>query len=58
MKLSDYVVRFIAEQGSFAKVRPDMKIVFIREFETAAEKLEGTRQILRTLAAIAMKKAA
>jgi transcription-repair coupling factor (superfamily II helicase) len=52
------LVRFIAEQGSFAKVRPDMKIVFIREFETAAEKLEGTRQILHTLAAIAMKKAA
>ena len=51
-------MRYIAEQGSFAKVRPDMKVVFVREFETAAEKLEGTRQILRTLAAIAMKKAA
>ena len=35
-----------------------MKVVFIREFETAAEKLEGTKQILRTLAAIAVKKAA
>jgi hypothetical protein len=32
--------------------------VFIREFETAAARLEGTRQILRALAAIAMKKAA
>jgi transcription-repair coupling factor (superfamily II helicase) len=52
------LVRYITEQGSFAKVRPDMKIVFIREFETASERLEGTRQILRTLAAIAMKKAA
>jgi transcription-repair coupling factor (superfamily II helicase) len=52
------LVRYITEQGSYAKVRPDMKIVFIREFETASERLEGTRQILRTLAAIAMKKAA
>ena len=52
------LVRYIAEQGSFAKVRPDMKIVFVREFETAAARLDGTRQILRALAAIAMKKAA
>jgi transcription-repair coupling factor (superfamily II helicase) len=35
-----------------------MKIVFVREFETAAARLDGTRQILRALAAIAMKKAA
>ena len=52
------LVRYIADQGSFAKVRPDMKIVFVREFETAAARLDGTRQILRALAAIAMKKAA
>jgi len=52
------LVRYVAEQGSFAKVRPDMKIVFVREFETAAARLEGCRQILRALAAIAMKKAA
>ncbi|HUI20833.1 MAG TPA: transcription-repair coupling factor [Methylocella sp.] len=52
------LVRYVAEQGSFAKVRPDMKIVFIRDFETTVARLEGTRQILRALAAIAMKKAA
>jgi transcription-repair coupling factor (superfamily II helicase) len=52
------LVRFIAEQGSEAKVRPDMRIVFIRDFETPAARLEGTRQILRTLVAIAEKKAA
>ncbi len=52
------LVRYLAEQGPQAKVRPDMKIVFVRDFETKAARLEGTRQILRTLAAIALKKAA
>ncbi|MDB5544922.1 MAG: mfd, partial [Hyphomicrobiales bacterium] len=52
------LVRFIAEQGSEAKVRPDMRFVFMRDFETPAARLEGTRQILRTLVAIAEKKKA
>ena len=52
------LVRYVAEQGQQAKVRPDMKIVFVRAFETTAARLEGTRNILRTLAAIAAKKAA
>ena len=49
------LVRYVSEQGPQAKVRPDMKIVFVRDFETKAARLEGTRQILRTLAAIAAK---
>jgi transcription-repair coupling factor (superfamily II helicase) len=52
------LVRFVAQQGSDAKVRQDMKIVFMRDFEAADERLEGTRAIMRTLAAIALKKAA
>jgi transcription-repair coupling factor (superfamily II helicase) len=52
------LVRFVSEQGSFAKVRPDMRIVFIRELESMKERLEGTRRILRTLVGIAEKKAA
>jgi hypothetical protein len=52
------LVRYVAEQGPQAKVRPDMKIVFVRDFETKAARLEGTRQILRTLAALAAKAAA
>ena len=48
----------MTEQGKRARVRPDMKVVFVREFDTAKERLDGTRQILRTLAAIAKKKAA
>ena len=49
------LVRYIAEQRSDAKVRPDMKIVFIRDFESTDERLEGTRLILRTLVEIAEK---
>lgn len=52
------LVRYIAEQGPEAKVRPDMKIVFIRDFDDKGERLEGTRLIMRTLAQIAAKKAA
>ncbi len=50
------LVRYVSEQRSFAKVRPDMKIVFVREFDTPQERLDGTREILRALAAIAEKK--
>jgi transcription-repair coupling factor (superfamily II helicase) len=52
------LVRFVAQEGPDAKVRQDMKIVFMRDFEATEERLEGTRSIMRTLAAIAMKKAA
>ena len=52
------LVRFVTEQGADAKVRPDMKVVFVRDFENPKKRLEGTRQILRTLAAMAVKKAA
>jgi len=49
------LVRFVAEQGARAKVRPDMTVVFIRDFADADERLDGARQILRTLVAIAEK---
>ncbi len=52
------LVRYVTEQGPDAKVRPDQRVVFIRDFEDPAARLEGTRTILRTLAAIATKKAA
>jgi transcription-repair coupling factor (superfamily II helicase) len=52
------LVRFVAEQGTSAKVRPDMRIVFIREFDSMKQRLAGTRRILRTLVEIAEKKAA
>ncbi len=52
------LVRFVSAEGPRAKVRPDMKIVFMRDWETPDQRLEGSRQILRTLAGIAAKKAA
>ena len=52
------LVRFVAEQGTNAKVRPDMRVVFIREFDSMKQRLAGTRRILRTLVDIAEKKAA
>jgi len=50
------LVRFVAEQGARAKVRPDQKIVFVRDFASLKERLDGVRNLLRTLAAIAEKK--
>jgi transcription-repair coupling factor (superfamily II helicase) len=52
------LVAYVAEQGSFAKVRPDMKIVFIRDIERPEERIRATTTILRNLARIAEKKAA
>jgi len=52
------LVRYVAEQGTQAKVRPDMRIVFVREFETMKQRLAGTRRILRALVGIAEKKSA
>ncbi|HET6379081.1 MAG TPA: transcription-repair coupling factor [Methylocella sp.] len=52
------LVRYVAGQGPGAKVRPDMKIVFVRDFETKSARLAGTKEILRALVAIAAKKAA
>ncbi|HYA81662.1 MAG TPA: TRCF domain-containing protein, partial [Methylocystis sp.] len=52
------LVRYVSEQGSRAKVRPDMKIVFIREFENLKERLDGVRNILRTLAGMSAKQGA
>jgi len=50
------LVRFIGEQRSRAKVRPDQKIVFAGEFHSLKERLAGVRHILRALVAIAEKK--
>jgi len=47
------LVRYVAEQGSLAKVRPDMRVVFIRDFETLEARLAGVLEIMRDLAKIA-----
>ncbi len=52
------LVRYIGEQGSLAKVRPDQKIVFIRDWPKAEDRLKGTAVILRNLVKIAETKKA
>ena len=52
------LVRYVQKEGPRAKVRPDMRIAFMRDFDTPAERLDGTRVILRALVGIAEKKAA
>jgi transcription-repair coupling factor (superfamily II helicase) len=49
------LVRYVSEQGTQAKVRPDMRIVFIREFDSMKQRLAGTRRILHALVGIAEK---
>src|SRR5918993_1004067 len=52
------LISYVTEQASFAKVRPDMKIVFIRDIEAPDERIKAATTILRSLARIAEKKAA
>ena len=47
------LVRFIREQGPSAKVRPDMKVVFLDDWEEPAERLKGITKLLRRLVKIA-----
>ncbi len=52
------LVRLVQKEGPRAKVRPDMRVAFMRDFNTPEQRLDGTRAILRTLVGIAEKKAA
>ncbi len=49
------LVKFIAEQGRDARVRPDMKIVFARDIPDPEARLESCRRVLRQLVEIAEK---
>jgi transcription-repair coupling factor (superfamily II helicase) len=55
------LIRWIGEQGSLARIRPDQKIVLIRDWEDAEARLKGTAGIaimLARLAAEGQRKAA
>ena len=52
------LVRLIQDPKYYAKVRPDMRVAFAREFDRPEDRLEGTREILRKLVAIGEKKKA
>jgi transcription-repair coupling factor (superfamily II helicase) len=47
------LVEWISGQGTLAKLRPDMKLVILRDWESAAARLKGTRQLMQTLVKLA-----
>ncbi len=48
------LVAFIAEQGRQAKIKPDQKIVFLRDWPVPEKRLKGTAVILSQLAKLAL----
>ena len=50
------LVKWVTAQGSLARVRPDMRIVVVDDFEQLADRLDGTLRIMREIAKIAGKK--
>jgi transcription-repair coupling factor (superfamily II helicase) len=47
------LVGWIAGQGASAKLRPDMKLVIMRDWERPQDRLKGTRQLMQTLVKLA-----
>ena len=47
------LVREISDQGSMAKLRPDQRVVFIRDWGRAEERLKGVATILTRLVRLA-----
>ncbi len=52
------LVRFIGEQGSLAKIRPDQGVVFIRDWPNPEKRLAGAAVVMTQLARLAEKAAA
>lgn len=50
------LVRFIGEQGSMAKIRPDQSVVFIRDWATPEKRLAGSAVVMTQLARLVEKK--
>ena len=47
------LVKWIGEQGTLAKLRPDMKLVVMRNWEATDERLRGARHLLAQLVQLA-----
>ncbi len=47
------LIRLIQEEGTFAKIRPDQRVLFIRGWEKAEERLKGVATILTRLVRLA-----
>ena len=52
------LVRYIGEQGSLAKIRPDQSVVFMRDWPTAEKRLAGAAVIVTQLVRLVEKQAA
>ena len=52
------LVRFISQNVATVKVRPDHKIVYMRRWDTAEQRVQGTRRLLEQLAEIAVEQTA
>jgi len=52
------LVRYIGEQGSLAKIRPDHSVVFMRDWPTAEKRLAGAAVVMTQLARMVAKAAA
>ncbi|MCU4180045.1 transcription-repair coupling factor [Bosea sp. BH3] len=52
------LVSYVAKIGTLAKVRPDMRVVFIDDFDNVEQRLKATRRLLTDLARIAERKKA
>ena len=50
---SQALVQWIGAQGTLAKLRPDMSLVLIRDWATAAQRLKGTRLLMQNLVKLA-----
>jgi transcription-repair coupling factor (superfamily II helicase) len=50
------LVKWVASQGSLARVRPDMRIVIVGDFEELKDRLEGALDVMRQIAKIAGRK--
>lgn len=48
------LVKFIGEQGSLAKIRPDQSVVFARDWPTAEKRLAGSAVVMTQLAKLAV----
>ncbi|TPM47176.1 transcription-repair coupling factor [Mesorhizobium sp. B2-2-3] len=51
------LVKFIGEQGSLAKIRPDQSVVFTRDWPTAEKRLAGSAVVMTQLARLVEKAA-
>ena len=54
----DGLVAYIRDEGSAARVRPDMRVVFFDDWPRPEQRLKGTNVILRRLVGIAERKKA